>query len=144
MIPPLPPPMPPWPGNKPPWERSREGQKGPEGQPQAQSQLQQQQTAQQQQFLPRPQVLHGLVPPQMLHPTYPHWITPQPYFRPGPPPQPVTRPPQQQLAEQPNPGSMKTERTEEKVQSQPFRPVLPVSAPGLPLGARHRHYWNLT
>jgi hypothetical protein len=168
MIPPLPPPMPPWPGSKPPWEliREQEGQQAAEGQPQPQEQQPQQQPAAppQQAMLPqmmgmRPQVLHGLVPPQMLSPTYPTWITPPPYFRPllpmqQPVPQPAqvpVRQQQQQAAPQPRPaptqtaqqGPVRVARTEEKpADPQPFRPVMPVNHPGIPLGARERHYWR--
>lgn len=149
MIPPLPPPMPPWPGGKPPWERAGAGQTGSE----AQQPQQQAAQPQMQQAAPplRPQVLHGLVPPQMVQPTYPMWVMPQPYFRPAPParpaqqpPRPQPAPPQQQAAQQPQAtGPMKVERAEETTSNpQQFRPVLPVSMPGLPLGARHRDYWT--
>ena len=132
MIPPLPPPMPPWPGGNPPWKRGQEAQQ-PQ-QPAPQPQQQQQSTPQ---LNVRPQVIHGLVPPQMLHPTYPFWITPQPRQV---QPQQVQPQPQRQQMQQ---GPMKVERAEEKsTEPQPFHPVLPVAAPGLPHGARQREYWK--
>jgi hypothetical protein len=152
MFPPLPPAMPPWPGGKPPWERAAEVKQSPP--PAGQ---QQQQGAQQAMpaFPVRPQVVHGLVPPQLLQPTLPFWITPQ-YFRaPQPQPQPQAQPvPQrpQQQAQAPGPvieqtpaGPVRVERTEEKSNKpQQFVPVLPVMSPGLPLGARQRDYWTRT
>ncbi|HYF78325.1 MAG TPA: hypothetical protein VD973_14395 [Symbiobacteriaceae bacterium] len=111
MFPPLPPAMPPWPGSKPPWERTAEVKQSPPsaGQQQQGAGQQTQGAGQQPQnpgqqlqgaqppgpaFPLRPQVVHGLVPPQLLQPTLPFWITPQ-YFR-APPQQVPVRQPQQQ------------------------------------------------
>lgn len=89
----------------------------------------------------QPQVLHGLVPPQHMTPTYPAWIGPQQMAqRPQPQAQPA---PQNQTQTPP----YQIERSEPQ-QSQapafaPVPPVVGVPTVGLPTGARDRSYLGL-
>lgn len=108
-------------------------------------------------------ILHGLVPPHMLGPTFPMWITPpavaqlqqlaqQQLLQQAQQPNPAPAPKPKQKAEPPKPkveehvaSGMKVMRTEpEKHETPAYHPVLPVfgvDTPVLPLGTRERRFW---
>jgi len=181
LIPPMPPMMPPWPGDKPPWEAIREIEAKARAKEQEQvSRGEPSQPVQQNQRQPWmaggprpgavPIIVHGLLPPQMTHNTFPLWVGPQ-MLPPGvqqqtpvvPPPQAAPRqaaPPQAapgQAALPPGrpdggttavvpqgPGQppLQVERSAPE-QTQAFRPVMPVQSVfsvGLPAGTRSRYF----